>query len=329
MAQRKRKRRTSLVTIIALPLVLWLAFAWTRATLVRALPGSTEPGIAAAASSSNSRRAHRHGAADVPSSAEPVTRPASQSTNDTATESGLSRNVHVALGIPTDSDPSDDYLIDHGVYVVSYNPKKNVPNWVAWALDRSFLGHVRRKNNFRPDSQLPANFYHVIPQDYHDSGYDRGHLCPSADRQDSPSDNSLTFLMTNIQPQLHELNEGPWEKLEEHERELARRRDAELFIVAGGIFDSPYQSIGHGVAVPKANFKIIVALRQGQSAPDVKSETKAIAVIMPNEASVGSHPWTDHLTSIDAIEQATGYDFLSNVPKAVQAVIEAKVAEAP
>ncbi len=166
----------------------------------------------------------------------------------------------------------------------------------------------------------------MIPQDYHDSGYDRGHLCPSADRQDSPSDNSLTFLMTNIQPQLHELNEGPWEKLEEYERELARRHDAELFIVAGGIFDAQQQSIGHGIAVPKANDKIIVALRQGQQASDVKSDSKVIAVVMPNVAGVGSHPWTDDLTSVDAIEQASGYDFLSNLPNATQAAIEARVA---
>jgi endonuclease G, mitochondrial len=53
-------------------------------------------------------------------------------------------------------------------------------------------------------------------------------------------------------------------------------------------------------------------------------------MLIPNRSSnatgVGIHPWTDYLTSVDAIEKATGYDFLSNVPKAVQAVIEAKVA---
>ena len=81
--------------------------------------------------------------------------------------------------------------------------------------------------------------------------------------------------------------------------------------------------------MPKANFKIIVALRQGQPASDVKSDTKVIAVVMPNEAGVSSHPWTDYLTSVDAIEKATGYDFLSNVPKATQDVIETRVAEAP
>ena len=258
-----------------------------------------------------------------------LARLASQSAKGTATESGSSRSIHVALGIPRDSDPSDDYLVDHRIYVVSYNPRRNIPNWVAWELDRSFLGHVRRKNDFRIDPALPANIYHVTPQDYRDSGYDRGHMCPSADRQDSPSDNSLTFLMTNIQPQLHELNDGPWEKLEEYERSLALKREAELFIVSGGIFDSQNRTIGHGIAVPMANYKIIVVLRQGQSALDVTSETKTIAVIMPNEAGVGNHPWTDYLTSVDAIETASGYDFLSNVTKGVQDVIEARVASSP
>ena len=324
VARRKRKPYGNLLTFAVALLLLWLAAIWVKAPSVRALPAPLDQGSAAETQSADANRTHRHRNGDAPA---PVT-PDTGSIGSTA-QSGVGATIHVALGIPSDSDPSDDYLIDHGIYVLSYNPRKNVPNWVSWALDRSFLGHVRRKNDFRPDPLLPANFYHVIPQDYHDSNYDRGHLCPSADRQDSPTDNSLTFLMTNIQPQLHELNEGPWEKLEEYERELARRHDAELFIVAGGIFDSRYQSIGHGVAIPKANFKLIVALRQGQQASDVKSDTKVIAVVMPNEAGVGSHLWTDYLTSVDAIEKATGYDFLSNVPKAIQSVIEAKVTEAP
>ena len=306
-------------------LLLWLVFTWTKVPAVRALPRATEQGAATA----NSHRTHRHRERDAPNPTQSEAQSGSQSATNSDAASNVGRSIHVALGIPTDSDPSDDYLLDHDIYVVSYNSGKNVANWVAWALDRSFLGHVRRKNNFRPDPSLPSTFYHVTPQDYHDSGYDRGHLCPSADRDDSPTNNSLTFLMTNMQPQLHELNAGPWEKLEEHERDLAHRRDAELFIIAGGIFDTDYRSIGHGVAVPKATFKIIVALRQGQSASDVKSETKTIAVVMPNEVGVGLHPWTDYLTSIDTIEAATGYDFLSNVNKGDQDVIEARVASSP
>jgi hypothetical protein len=90
--------------------------------------------------------------------------------------------------------------------------------------------------------------------------------------------NSTTFLMTNMVPQLHELNAGPWEKLEQHERELAEAPDAELYVVAGGIFDANPPTIGHGVAVPKANFKIITVLKTGQVATDVTDSTEVVAV---------------------------------------------------
>jgi endonuclease G len=82
--------------------------------------------------------------------------------------------------------PSDDVLLDEHEYVVSYNPKKLDPNWSAWRLDRSYLGHVHRRDNFRADDSLPVNVYRVTPHDYLHSGYDRGHLCPSADREATP-----------------------------------------------------------------------------------------------------------------------------------------------
>jgi endonuclease G len=149
-------------------------------------------------------------------------------------------------------------------------------------------------------------------------------MCPSADREDSPEQNRATFLMTNIMPQLHELNAGPWEQLEERERELAKRSGTELFIIAGGVFANPPPTIGHGVAVPKADYKIIVVLHQGESAADVKSGTEVIAAMMPNEQGVGMRPWTDFVTSVDDIERVSGYDFLSKVPEEVQRVIEAR-----
>src|SRR5205085_2817549 len=111
---------------------------------------------------------------------------------------------------------------------------------------------------------------------------DRGHMCPSADRSRTPDENASTFLMINMQPQLHELNAGPWEKLEEHERDLARTGDRDLYVVAGGIFAEPPPTIGHGVAVPQANYKIIVVLGRGQGPESVRPDTEVLAVIMPN-----------------------------------------------
>lgn len=238
----------------------------------------------------------------------------------------VAASPNVALGVPTDADPSDDVLIDERAYVVSYNPRRRVANWVSWRLDRASFGSVGRRDDFRPDPALPPELYRVTPHDYAKSGYDRGHLCPSGDRQSSPEENSLTFLMTNMHPQLHELNAGPWEKLEQWERQLARRPGAEVHVVAGPVFAEPSRTIGNGVAVPKASFKIVVELGAGEGPSAVRNETRVVAVSMPNEHGVGGRAWTDFATSVDALEAATGYDFLSAVPVEVQAAIEARVA---
>ena len=262
--------------------------------------------------------------ATAPRSAGPAQARPGASAEQGAPSNASSLGLHLPLGVPSDADSSDDHLLDEHAFVLSYSREKRVPNWVAWRLDRSYLGHVRRKNDFRPDPALPSELYHVSEHDYLHSGYDRGHMCPSADRADSPENNSATFVFTNMVPQLHELNAGPWEKFERHERELALRPGAVLYIVAGGVFSSPYPTIGRGVAVPAANFKIVVVLADGQRASDVSAETEVVSVLMPNQKGVGEHEWTEFLTSVDAIEQATGYDFLNAVPQPVQRVIEAR-----
>jgi endonuclease G len=236
----------------------------------------------------------------------------------------LTGSVHLVLGVPRDADPSDDHLLDEGSFVLSYSPVKRVPNWVAWRLDRSYLGRVRRTADFRPDLLLPARLYRVNDSDYLHSGYDRGHMCPSADRTATKADNKRTFLFTNIAPQLHELNAGPWEGLEEYVRQRARAGEV-TYVVAGGVFEVPFRTIGNGVVVPAANFKIVAFLHEGQGVKDVDGDTPLLAALMPNRPGVGEHDWSEYLTSVDAIEQATGYDFLSAVPEPIQRVIEARV----
>ena len=233
-------------------------------------------------------------------------------------------NVQVALGVPSDADPADDAVVDEGDFVVSYNARRRAPNWVAWKLEASDLGHTRRKNAFHADDRLPPDVYRVTPHDFAHSGYDRGHLCPFADRNATPESAARTFSMTNVAPQLHELNAGPWQALEAYERHRAGNPDSMLYIVAGGVYDTDPKMIGHGIAVPRATFKIVVLLRRGQGARDVTAATPTLAVEMPNERGVGGRGWTEFVTSIDRVEEDTGYDFLTEVPVDVQAVIEAR-----
>ena len=58
--------------------------------------------------------------------------------------------------------------------------------------------------------------------DYTRSGYDRGHMAPNADFNDTTENALLTFFMGNIWPQLPEVNRVTWLRTENETRRLAR-----------------------------------------------------------------------------------------------------------
>lgn len=247
----------------------------------------------------------------------------------TGGSSSISKSPHLLFGVPVDADPSDDFLLNHGIYVVSYNRNLNNPNWVSWRLTAADLGDEDRQDDFRADDDLPGDFLHVSDDDYAGSGFDRGHMCPSAQRTATAEANSLTFLMTNMQPQMHSLNAGPWKSLETFERKLANDGNKDLYIVAGGIFAARPQTIGPGIAVPNQNFRVTVVLDAGQGLDDLTPQTPIHAVEMPNDASAKGHKWTEFKVSIDDVEEDTGYDFLRAPPDGLEAQVEAAVSPGP
>jgi len=261
-----------------------------------------------------------------PAAPQPVAAPEAL-TPPVAAENPLAASPHVALGVPLDTDSSDDYWMDKGVYVTSYDDARHEPHWVAWRVQGSDLGGVDRSNDFRADPDLPPSFLRIGKDDYAHSGYDRGHMCPSAHRTASHEANSLTFLMTNMQPQLHASNAGAWKGLETWERERAAEGKV-VYVVAGGIFGASPATIGPGIAVPDANFRVTVVLEPGQTAADVSPATPVFGAIVPNDASVRGTKWQDLVVSVDEVERRTGYDFLSKLPDDVEQTAEAR-SEAP
>ncbi|MCC3600089.1 MAG: DNA/RNA non-specific endonuclease [Microcoleus sp. PH2017_26_ELK_O_A] len=233
------------------------------------------------------------------------------------------------LGNPSNATSNiasiDNYLMVKPQYVMSYNNKTHTANWVSWQLNKSWIGSADRKNDFRPDDALPATAYKVRPNDYTGSGYDRGHIAPSADRTRSEADNSATFLMTNMMPQAPELNRGMWGDLEEYCRELVQQ-GKELYIVAGPVGKQGAIGKKEKISVPAKTWKVIVVLdRQGLGMQGVTANTRTIAVIMPNDSSVKGRGWKSFRVSVKQVERETGLNFLSNVPVQVQQVIESKV----
>lgn len=252
----------------------------------------------------------------------------------TVTEAGTRRapvtssSEHLVMGNPTnatvDASQPTNYLLEKPQYVMSYHRDRGISNWVSWHLDTSWLGSAPRQNDFRNDASLPSGWYQVQSTDYSGSGYDRGHMCPSADRTRTIPDNSATFLMTNMIPQAPSNNQGAWADLENYCRDLVRAGN-ELYIISGGQ-GSIGTLAGGRVTIPNRTWKVIVVLPvgEGDDAGRVTTSTRVIAVDMPNSNSISTN-WRDYRTSVDAVEALTGQDYLSRVPTSIQSVIEARV----
>jgi endonuclease G len=234
---------------------------------------------------------------------------------------------HLTMGNPSNATTSVgqplNYLMEKPQYSMSYNRDNGEANWVSWHLDSSWLGSAPRQNDFRADTSLPAGWYQVQATDYSGSGFDRGHMCPSADRTITVSSNSATFLMTNMIPQMPSNNQGVWADLESYARTLVSQGN-ELYIVSGGQGLQYFISSGH-VAVPAQTWKVIIVLPNGTNdVSRVTTATRTIAVVMPNSGSIGTD-WRAYRVSVDQVEAITGFDFFSNVPAGIQAVIEGRV----
>ncbi len=232
--------------------------------------------------------------------------------------------VHVALGIPTDNTPDDDYLIKRNQYVLSYNTEKNVANWVSWNLNKKWFGKIKRSGPFKTDPLLPAGAYKVKTKDYTNSGYDRGHMVMSQERTKTLTDNKATFYLSNILPQTVDLNQKLWRGFEDYCNDLCNVDNKELYIISGGVFHTDNR-IKEKICIPDSCFKIVVVLDRGEGLDEVTSTTTVIAVMMPNRDGIEDLDWSHYTTTVRKIEWSTKYDFLNNVSKSVQDVIENRV----
>lgn len=244
-----------------------------------------------------------------------------------------------------DTKLDTNYLMVKPQFTLSYNTSTLCPNWVAWHLDSVNMGDADRSDDFRPDTELPQGWYGVKKADYQYNkyGFDRGHVCPSADRTATKEDNSMTFLMTNMVPQTPDNNRVIWMHFENFERELVKEGN-EVYIIAGpygtggtspkGTFDNIPIQLKSGetfyMNVPAYTWKVLIALPTGEGDLDRLDQTSAtaIAINVPNKTGMQkTGDWEQFLCSIDEIEAMTGYDFFELLPDDIEDALEASVYE--
>lgn len=213
------------------------------------------------------------------------------------------------LELPAYSANMSEQFIRHQGYVVSYNKKHRIPNWVAWQLYPGRLqGGALRQDVFMPDpSVVNGSPGH---HEYTNSGYDRGHMCPAGDNSFSSQAMKESFYTSNICPQLHILNGGSWRVLEERCRKWTNMYQR-LYIVCGPIIQRAMQKIGgdRGISIPKLFFKAVLR--------EAKGQYYMIGYMFRQNGN-----WW--VASIDEIEQQTGLNLFHNLPSVVQQELEAK-----
>jgi len=240
-------------------------------------------------------------------------------------------------GAVTNVSQANNYLLVKPEYAMSYNNSRGSCNWVSWRVGITDLGSVPRCDCFTQDAQLPSTFFRASSTSYTGTGFDRGHQCPSADRDASSTANAATFLMSNMLPQAPNLNQITWENLESYCRSLVTAGN-ELYVISGGYGQGGSGSnggtttsiSGGSIVVPSRCWKVVVVLPIGNNdVSRVTTGTRVIAVDMPNVQTVNNLSWGSYRTTVDAIELATGYNLLSNLPLTVQNTLEALTDSGP
>lgn len=234
------------------------------------------------------------------------------------------------FGVPTDADPSDDFIIRRPEYTISYSSVRNTPNWVAYEIDPTHFGSQDRCNCFTFDPALPTSYFHYTTADYTGAGafagygIDRGHLARSADRTSASLDNAYTFYMSNIVPQASDLNQGPWADMETYLGNLVKSSGKEVYIVAG-VAGNKGTVKGEGkIVIPAYTWKVAVVMPHDEGLADVKSldDLQVIAAVMPNEPGVRNVDWNTYKVTVDSVEKLSGYDLLSLLRDDIEIAVE-------
>ena len=156
------------------------------------------------------------------------------------------------------------------------------------------------------------------------TGYARGHHCASNDRQTALTANYQTFYYTNQSPQIqNSFNDGVWEDLESAVQSRAPSGRDTLYVNVGTLFEdgnTGSSNDGGTVARPSHFYKCLMLCSFDSSG--TMTSAQGVAYLYTNAAHSGHYYDAAYMTTIDAIEQRSGFDLFANVPSGLQEAAE-------
>lgn len=260
------------------------------------------------------------------------------------TDTSKSKAYVRKLEFPALTKNKEDHLLVHTTtkygmnYAVEWCHALRAQRWTCYEMyagnsvknwNRSNWASTEWKGDpFQPDRMLADMCGSCSPElsDYRGSGFNRGHICPSADRLNSQIANEQTFYLTNMQPQKYELNAGIWGNMESKLRQWNKDnfRDT-LYVCKGGTIANVNlngtqvsgikEYTKSGLPVPRYFFMAVLCLKDGKY--------KAMAFWV-------EHLYEDHskdqlknyAISVDELQKRTGIDFFCNLPDDIESTVE-------
>jgi endonuclease G len=204
-------------------------------------------------------------------------------------------------------------IIAYTQFTLSYNEEHEQADWVAYELTRDEVAMKEdRCNCFKSDKNVITKS--ASKNDYLNSGFDLGHLSPSADNNMSKKANKESFRMSNISPQLPGFNRGIWKQLEEWVRDQATQRGS-VYVITGPVFVNNLGSIGKNeVTIPGYFYKVL--LRKDNQ------KMLSIAFLVPHLEC--SNKLKDYVVPVNSIETLTGIDFFPDLNNSTENKVEAQ-----
>jgi endonuclease G, mitochondrial len=206
-------------------------------------------------------------------------------------------------------------------YVLVHASREKVPLVVCEGIPRQQLdGPAERKNNFKPDPELPAGERAELA-DYAGSGFDRGHQAPAEDMSQDQELMDESFFLSNMCPQVGVgFNQHIWADLEAWARDRIRQHGGGWIITGPLFLDGEAKTIGPDkVAVPSHFFKVVVV--KGDD-----GRLMAIAFVLENRkyTSDDRKHLERFIESVDRVEDEAGIDLLPRLSPPDEERIERK-----
>ena len=230
-------------------------------------------------------------------------------------------------------------------YALEWDDTKKHSSWVAFSFDattRVAGDGVGRKDKFIVDPLLPETMQ-VTDAHHKSDGFDRGHICGSADRLFTQEANDQTFYFSNMSPMIHSFNSPYWAEFEEQVRKWGGAERgvtttySKLYVVKGGALNELLVNYTgtkkggdqiipttdengftiHGLACPKYYFMAVLSETDGVY--------HAIGFLAEHK-EYSKAPTADEVkaraVSIDDLEEKTGIDFFCNLPDDLENTVE-------